>query len=87
MPFVAAQLLTPLAELLPGLHVATARMLSPDPLLRPPSFACLREWLAAPDAETWLASRQPSEWLDLPCDPKVYNEGVRSRWENPHFGQ
>jgi hypothetical protein len=87
MPYVAAQLLQPLSELLPGLQVAIARMLSPDPLLRPPSLACLREWAAAKDAETWLASRQPSDWRDLPCDPKVYNEGVRSRWEDPHFGR
>ena len=87
MPFVAAQLLSPLAELLPGLEVATKRMLSPDVLLRPPSFACLRQWLAAADAEKRLASMAAHDWHDLPCDPKVYNEGVRSRWENPHFGR
>ena len=87
MPFVAAQLLSPLAELLPGLEVATKRMLSPDVLLRPPSFACLRQWLAKPDAEKRLASMAAHDWHDLPCDPKVYNEGVRSRWENPHFGR
>ena len=86
MPFVAAQLLSPLQELLPGLRVATKRMLSPDVLLRPPSFACLRTWLAAADAEKRLASLAGKDWPDLPCDPRVYNEGVRSRWENPHFG-
>ncbi len=86
MPFVAAQLLSPLADLLPGLAVATKRMLSPDVLLRPPSFACLRDWAADKDAATWMASRKPADWRQLPCDPRVYNEGVRSRWENPHFG-
>jgi hypothetical protein len=87
MPYVASQLLSPLAELLPGLEVALRRMLHPDVLQRPPSFACLRQWAAPATAEAWMASRQPADWRDLPCDPKAYNEGVRSRWEDPHFGR
>ena len=87
MPFVAAQLLSPLAPLLPGLRVAMQRMLDPNVLLRPPSFQCLIDWAADPDAATWMASRAQGDWKDLPCDPAVYNQDVRSRWENPHFGR
>ena len=85
MPFVAAQLLSPLAGTLPGLSVAVKRMLDADPLLRPPSFKCLVDWLAAPDAAALLAA-PAGPWPELPCDPAVYNAGMRSRWENPHFG-
>ena len=88
MPYVATQLLSPLATLLPGLSVAMKRMLAPDVMLRPPSFTCLIEWAGDNDKEAavWMASRKEADWLDLPCDPKVYNEGKRSRWENPHYG-
>jgi hypothetical protein len=87
MPFVAAQLLAPLSPLLPGLRVAMQRMLDPNVLLRPPSFQCLIDWAADPEAVTWMASRAQGDWKDLPCDPAVYNKDVRSRWENPHFGR
>jgi len=85
MPFVALQLLDPLRATLPGLSVATRRMLDGDPLQRPPSFQCLIDWLAPADMETALAAAA-GPWADLPCDPAVYNEGKRSRWQDPHFG-
>ena len=86
MPYVAMQLLSPLAPLLPGLRVATQRMVDPNVLLRPPSFKCLIDWVAPNDAVTWMASHAQRDWKELPCDPAVYNDGVRSRWEDPHFG-
>jgi len=87
MPFVAAQLLAPLLPLLPGLAVAISRMTNADVLLRPPSFTCLRDWLGHADAVNRLSSRDPALHPPLPCDPAVYNQGVRSRWVDPHYGR
>jgi len=81
----SARLLDSLVATLPGLSVAIKRMLDPDPLQRPPSFKCIVDWLAAGDAASVLA-KPAGPWPDLPCDPAIYNAGMRSRWENPHFG-
>lgn len=65
-------------------------MTSPHVLRRPPSFGCLTDWLGLPGAELWMASPPGMNvnWIGIEavCDPKVFNEGVRSRWDNPHYG-
>lgn len=58
MPYVAAQLFPPLQEFLPGLAVAIGRMSHKRVLVRPPSFACVRDWLAAPGAFEALSRRK-----------------------------
>ena len=90
MPFVAAQLLSPLAELLPGLtdgghqaHAEPKRAAAPAQLHLPARLAGQARHGDAADQHGLARLAGPAV-----RSARAYNEGGgRSRWENPHYGR